>query len=89
MSPPRLLPRNCESELRVRGGWSCTLATHSRATRGNYFGAAVIRSGRLPGVADGGQVLLSGATAELVADHVPDGADLVNLGAHRLRDLGR
>ena len=34
-------------------------------------------------------MLLSGATAELVADHLPDGADLVNLGAHRLRDLGR
>jgi hypothetical protein len=28
-------------------------------------------------------------TAELVADHVPDGADLVDRGAHRLRDLGR
>jgi hypothetical protein len=30
-----------------------------------------------------------GAKAELVADHVPDRADLVNLGAHRVRDLGR
>jgi hypothetical protein len=28
-------------------------------------------------------------TAELVADHLPEGADRVNFGAHRLRDLGR
>src|SRR5687767_10415838 len=27
-----------------------------------------------------GQVMLSDATAELVADHLPDGADLVDLG---------
>ena len=27
--------------------------------------------------------------AVLEADHLPDGADLVNLGVHRLRDLGR
>jgi class 3 adenylate cyclase len=57
-----------------------------RRYRGNDFGQ---RSGRLPGIAHGGQTLLSGVTAELVADHVPDGADLVNRGAHRLRDLGR
>ena len=56
---------------------------------GNYFGAAVIRCARLRAVAHGGQVLLSAATAELVADHLPESADLVNLGVHRLRDLGR
>ena len=88
MSPARSLPRiaraNCGSEADGAAHWRRTVAQP-----GNYFGAAVIRSGRLPGVADGGQVLLSGATAELVADHVRDGADLVNLGAHRLRDLGR
>jgi predicted ATPase/class 3 adenylate cyclase/DNA-binding CsgD family transcriptional regulator len=56
---------------------------------GNYFGAAVIRCARLRAVAHGGQVLLSGATAALVADHLPDGAELVDLGVHRLRDLGR
>lgn len=56
---------------------------------GNYFGAAVNRCARLRAIAHGGQLLLSGATAELVADHLPDGAELVNLGVHRLRDLGR
>ena len=33
----------------------------------------------------GGQVLLSQATVELISDHI----DLVDLGTHRLRDLGR
>jgi predicted ATPase/class 3 adenylate cyclase/DNA-binding CsgD family transcriptional regulator len=56
---------------------------------GKFFGVALNRCVRLRAVAHGGQVLLSGATAELVADQLPQGADLVNLGMHRLRDLGR
>ncbi len=55
----------------------------------NYFGAAVNRCARLRAVAHGGQVLLSGATAELVADHLPESVELIDLGVHRLRDLGR
>ena len=55
------------AELRVR------MALHTGDAQlrdeGNYFGAAVMRSARLRAVAHGGQVLLSGATAELVADH--------------------
>ena len=34
-------------------------------------------------------MLLSDVTASLVADRLPDGAGLVDLGRHRLRDLGR
>jgi predicted ATPase/class 3 adenylate cyclase/DNA-binding CsgD family transcriptional regulator len=75
------------AELRVR------MALHTGDAQlrdeGNYFGGAVNRCARLRAVAHGGQVLLSGATAELVADHLPAGAELVNLGVHRLRDLGR
>ena len=37
----------------------------------------------------GGQVLLSGATRELVRDSLPDGAELVDLGERRLKDLLR
>jgi predicted ATPase len=37
----------------------------------------------------GGQVLCSAATGELVRDAVPSGWSLVDLGEHRLRDLGR
>jgi predicted ATPase len=50
---------------------------------GDYFGPAVNRAARLLGAGHGGQVLLSGVTAELVP-----GLTLRNLGEHRLRDLG-
>jgi len=60
----------------------------------DYFGPAVNRVARLESVAHGGQVLVSGATAELLSEALvsgalPDGATLRDLGAHRLRDLGR
>jgi predicted ATPase/class 3 adenylate cyclase len=60
----------------------------------DYFGPAVNRVARLESVAHGGQVLLSGATAELLSEALlsgalPDGVSLRDLGAHRLRDLGR
>jgi predicted ATPase/class 3 adenylate cyclase len=72
--------------LRVRMG----LHSGEAQPRGNdYFGPAVIRGARIMAVGHGGQVLLSGASAALVADQLPDGAALVDLGAHRLKDLGR
>jgi predicted ATPase len=50
---------------------------------GDYFGPAVNRTARLMAAGHGGQVLISGVTAELVS-----GLVLGNLGEHRLRDLG-
>ncbi len=55
----------------------------------DYFGPAVNRVARLESAAHGGQVLLSGATAELLWQSLPAGATLRDLGAHRLKDLGR
>ncbi len=55
----------------------------------DYFGPAVNRVARLESAAHGGQVLLSGATAELLWQSLPDGVTLRDLGAHRLKDLGR
>jgi predicted ATPase len=52
---------------------------------GDYFGTTLNRCARLMGVAHGGQVLCSAATAELVRDR----DDLADLGEHRLRDLDR
>jgi len=40
-------------------------------------------------LAHGGQTLLSGTTCDLVADCLPDGAWLADLGGHRLPDLAR
>jgi predicted ATPase/class 3 adenylate cyclase len=55
----------------------------------DYFGPAVNRVARLESAAHGGQVLLSGATAELLSQSLPAGVTLRDLGPHRLKDLGR
>jgi predicted ATPase/class 3 adenylate cyclase len=72
--------------LRVRMGLN---SGEAQPREDDYFGPAVIRGARIMAVGHGGQVLLSGASAALVADQLPDGAALVDLGAHRLKDLGR
>lgn len=72
--------------LRVRMGIHTGAAD---AVGGDYHGPQLNRAARLMSAAHGGQVLVSGATAPLVVDHLPQGAELVALGEHRLRDLGR
>jgi class 3 adenylate cyclase len=56
---------------------------------GDYFGPAVNRVARLLAVAHGGQVLVSGVTAELLSDELPDGVGLREIGTHQLKDLSR
>ena len=76
--PPGLL-------IRVR------MALHSGACverDGDYFGPVVNRVARLLAIGHGGQVLVTGATYELVADRMPGGLGLRDLGDHRLQDLG-
>jgi predicted ATPase/class 3 adenylate cyclase/DNA-binding CsgD family transcriptional regulator len=55
----------------------------------NYFGPSIIRCARLRAIAHGGQVLVSGSTADVAGDRLPSDASLVDLGPHRLKDLGR
>jgi predicted ATPase/class 3 adenylate cyclase/DNA-binding CsgD family transcriptional regulator len=55
----------------------------------DYFGPAVNRTARLTRLAHGGQVLVSGAAAELLFDSLAEGVELTDLGRHRLKDLGR
>src|SRR5579864_4692017 len=54
---------------------------------GDYFGGAVNRVARLLSVGHGGQVLLSGVTAELAKPDLPAQSTLRDLGSHRLKDL--
>ena len=52
---------------------------------GDYYGTAVNRAARLMSVAHGGQVVVSAVTSELVRG---GSVELLDLGEHRLRDLG-
>ncbi len=56
---------------------------------GDYYGPAVNRAARVSAAAHGGQVIVSATTADLVRDEVAAEVGLVDLGEHRLRDLGR
>lgn len=56
---------------------------------GDYFGRAVNRAARLRSLADGGKILCSGATAELVIDSLADDVVLDDLGTRQLKNLAR
>ena len=70
--------------LRVRMGIHTGLV---ELKDGDYFGRPVNRVARLMAAGHGGQILVSLATQQLVRDALPDGAKLVDLGVHRLKDL--
>ena len=72
--------------LRVRMGLHTGVCEERN---GDYFGPVVNRAARLEAVAHGGQILVSGATAELAAQNLAAGTSLRDLGLHRLKDLGR
>jgi predicted ATPase/class 3 adenylate cyclase/Tfp pilus assembly protein PilF len=70
--------------LRVR------MALHSGAAetrQGDYVGHTLNRVARLMAAGHGGQILLSGATYELVRDQIPSDTEIRDLGEHRLKDL--
>jgi predicted ATPase/class 3 adenylate cyclase len=52
-----------------------------------YVGLDVHRAARIMSAGHGGQVLLSQTTRDLVEHDLPDGVNLRDLGAHRLKDL--
>jgi predicted ATPase/class 3 adenylate cyclase/DNA-binding CsgD family transcriptional regulator len=56
---------------------------------GNYMGPTINRTARLRDLAHGGQTVLSGVTYEMVAERLPDGVWVRELGTHPLRDLPR
>ncbi len=62
---------------------------HADERDGDYFGPVVNRVARLLAIAHGGQILVSGATADLVQDDLPPNSSLHDLGQHRLKDLAR
>ena len=74
-------------QVRVRIGIHTGQAV---AAGGEYTGLAVHRAARICAVADGGQVLISQATQDLIEDEEEEpGFALVDVGEHRLKDLNR
>jgi predicted ATPase/class 3 adenylate cyclase len=73
------------AQLRVRMG----LHTGSPLVTDDYVGIDVHRGARIMSAGHGGQVLMSQVTRDLVADFLPPGTSLRDLGEHRLKDLGR
>src|SRR5437763_1392262 len=73
-------------ELRVRTGLH---TGEAQIEHGDYFGAALSRAARLRALGRGGQVVVRQATAELVADRLPSGVSLRDLGRVQLRGFGR
>ncbi len=63
--------------------------TSAEQRDGDYFGPGLNRVARLLAVGNGGQILLTAATAELVQESVPPGVNLRYLGERRLKDLIR
>ncbi len=53
----------------------------------DFFGPALNRTARLLGAGHGGQILLTGATANTLGTALPPDLTLRDLGAHRFRDL--
>lgn len=77
-------PWTTSTPLRVR------MAVHTGQIElrdGDYYGPTVNRCARLRSLAAGGQVLLSGVTAQLTQGQLPGGASLKDLGTHALKGL--
>ncbi len=72
--------------LRVRMGLHCGQADQRG---GDFFGPTVNRTARIMAAGHGGQILLSASAAALGAERLAAGATLLDLGEHRLKDLGR
>lgn len=72
--------------LRVRIGIHTGDATSSD---GDYFGPTLNRVARVTAAGHGGQILVSATTVGLIGDRLGDSLNVVDLGAHRLKDLLR
>jgi class 3 adenylate cyclase len=73
-----------QSSVRVRMGLH---SGEPRAGEAGYIGIGVHRAARVGAAAHGGQVLLSETARALVADDLPTGVVLRDLGLHRLKDI--
>src|SRR5688572_8414527 len=76
----------------VTGPLSVRIGIHTGEVQerdGDFFGLALNQASRVMAAAHGGQIVLTGVSASLVRDTLPDGVELDDLGVHRLRGLTR
>ena len=73
--------------IRIAARWGIHTGEAERRDA-DYIGPSVNLAARVRAQADGGEILLSSVTSELVAAHLPEGCSLVDLGPHRLTGLG-
>ncbi len=80
------------ADFRAVGNLTVRMALHTGTNYerdGDYLGPSVNRVSRLLAAGHGGQILATGATAELVRLRLPERVELCDLGMHRLKDLDR
>src|SRR5207247_8751890 len=63
------------------------MAIHTGEAAADYRGPDVNRAARIRSIGHGEQILISAVTAGTIGSMLPDGAALLDLGQHRLRDL--
>jgi class 3 adenylate cyclase/tRNA A-37 threonylcarbamoyl transferase component Bud32 len=73
--------------IRIAARWGIHTGEAERRDA-DYYGPSVNLAARVRAQADGGEILLSAVTSELVAAHLPESCSLVDLGPHRLKGLG-
>ncbi len=61
----------------------------ARRRGGMYFGPSINLAARVRGAAGGGEIVLSEMTADLVADQLPPGYEIIDLGPHHLKGISR
>jgi predicted ATPase/class 3 adenylate cyclase len=61
----------------------------SQMRDGDYIGGVLNRAARIRGMAKGGEIVLSRATHDVVADVLPTDIALIELGEHQMRGLRR
>jgi class 3 adenylate cyclase len=75
-----------QAEVKVRMGLHTGEPTLGEE---GYLGLDVVRGARIAAAAHGGQILVSETTRALLPAELPDGAEIVDLGEHSLKDLER
>ncbi len=76
----------------ISGGIIVRMAIHSGTTEerdGDFFGPVLNRCARILSLVNGGQIVCSLASFELLVDHLPADCELSPLGLFRLKDLSR